>query len=227
MTISTYIPKKGDIFPLTTLPRPSNSIYQKIPDLKIGDQFIFQDELYSGYQIFQHKTTGQEFSLNLALFLNSDRFYFTYDRTIEKTAILVLATARLFPTTGKRVNGIRIKAGTIFEEYKDICSTYALVTYEGKQYHISRSMCAKLVDTAQESSLNKTPIMPVKQKVVDLTFNRTYSLNGYHFSTQQDMHNAEEYAKQLHALTKSFKFSTQEDADKALQLAKKLCNLSL
>lgn len=225
MTISTYVPRKGDLLPLTTMPAHNNTIYASIPDLKIGDEFIFQNELVGGYQILEHKASGKEFSLSLALFLNSDRFYFTRERSEPKTALFVLAKARIFLATGKRLNSVGIEAGTIFEEFKEIDDRYALITYEGKEYHISRSMCAKLVDIDKVPAFEKAPV--VSSENVKLEFKRSYSLNGYNFSTQEDMQNAEEYAKQLYALTKSFKFSTQEDADKALQLAKKLCNLSL
>ena len=211
------------VYRLTALPRADNGIFKLLPNLSLNDEFIYTGNSYGSSMYMKHVSSGLEFPLMLALFVDNNRFYYTSKNDL-KSALFVHTPTRITAYDGPRTT-IEIKPGTIFETFENTPdNNYLVKVNNGKVYQVSKSAVTKIVDIEKEyNPMPKTKVEgtpEITDAVPTLSFDRSVTLNGFTFSSSLDADRAEKLIRELHILINSIEFSTATDTENALNLAK-------
>ena len=194
-----------DVVTLAKLPSPINSIWNHIPELKVGDSFIYRGIANNKNKLlFKHVETGIQVVLSPLLFLNHDRFY-NGSRTENKTALYVMFDYEMFPYQGVGRKSVTARLGTIFSKFEKINKGYIVYSNSNKPYFVPAYAGLPICDIdyvepeevkeafdaldaqlALEASVSSV-VAPEEEEVVlesaTISFERKASLNGFEFSS--------------------------------------------
>lgn len=209
-------------YALVTLPFANNTIWSKLPNLKIGDNFIYMGTEPDGRCLFKHIQTGEQYLLGSYLFLNSSRFYYLgKDKKTPRTALLVCSDTLLYPLeSNSKSNRIQVKTGVIFDSFEENDKYCIVKTNNGTSYRIYKPSFILIAD------LDFKPITIVEDKVkakkqtlavaaedkssFDLEIIQTYKVGNIEFTNQIDAQVAQQVLKSLVSL-ETHVFKTQKD----------------
>lgn len=206
--------KLNETVTLNSLPNKRNGIWKKIPDLKLGDKFIFLGIASDKNNLlFKHVQTGFQFILSPILFLDNDRFY-NGSRIENKTALYILFDYEMFPYQGVDRKSITARLGTIFPKFEKHAKGYLVYPNSGKPYFIPKYAGFPLSDVLKidEDTATEKPVVGKKEpkdKIVapTINFERRASLNGFMFSSLEVSEKVEKEVTKLLSLS-------LEDTDK-------------
>ena len=214
------------VYPITSLPRSSNDVWVKIPDLSLNDEFVFTGTYHAALCNFKHIKTGIIHAFSSSLFLNSDRYYQSHLKT--STALFVACSTNIiaYNNPNKRVN---VSPGTIFTSFENTSTKFYLVTTNnGEVFQIYKSAVRTLADIEYEEPVKDEvkEIIEVSPTLVEskqsLEFTRSIVVNGFEFSTEEDAKKAENFVIKMNELVNSMTFSSTKDTENALALAKSM-----
>lgn len=214
------------VYPITSLPRSSNDVWGKIPDLSLNDEFVFTGTYNAALCNFKHIKTGITHAFSSILFLNSDRYYQSPLKT--STALFVACPTNIIAYNNPKKR-IKVSPGTIFTSFENTSTKFYLVTTNtGEVFQIYKSAVRTLADIEHEElvkdevkEIKEVSPIPISSKQ-SLEFTRSIVVNGFEFSTEEDAKKAETFVIKMNELLNSITFSSTTDTENALALAKSM-----
>jgi len=218
--ITDSVFKQGNLYTLNTLPKRMSDIYDTIPNLSVGDLFKYTgSERGAGGLEVIHQKTGIKVTIHAARLLDSNRFYHSNSRSLNKTALMINYTSIVHTTT---FNNYTIDAGTVFDSYEKVNDSYVITLDTGEKCRIPLTACSTLCDKEFKGDIPSAPQLNTTSNTTSgLTLKRSVYINGIEFSSSKAADTAEKFVTTMSELIKEMNHD-EKDIQAAIALASSL-----
>lgn len=224
--ITESVFKQGKLYTLNTLPKRSSALYEAIPNIAVGDTFKYDGtERGAGGLGMIHQKTGIQLNIHAGRLLDSNRFFHSNTRSLNKTALMINYTSIVHSENFKNYT---LEAGTIFDSYEKVNDSYIVTLNNGEKCRVPLGAGTALCDKEFEG--DTSPIHFQSQtngstSSIGLTLKRSVFINGIEFSSSKAADTAEKFVTTMSDLIKEMN-NDEKDIQAAIALASSLSILN-